>query len=201
MVSYRDLIEFVGMVAAALTALYFLYKRVIQTPLQECARQLKHFIQLPGKIDEIYSEVKPNSGKSLRDTVKRIEDNQIILMSKHRIIVDDYVTGIIETDEFGNVTWANATYLELVNRDLREVLGNGWVNVIISEDRERVFLSWKDAFKQKRAFEERFVIVKKDGSTINVHAFAYPISASEIVRGYIGKFKVVVEQKEDIIDV
>lgn len=192
---YRDLIESLGKIAAAITAIYIVYIKVIRKPVCNFCDFVHGIWKLPHKIEVIYDQLTPNSGKSLRDTVKRIEDNQILLMSKHRIIVDDYITGIIETDEYGNITWANATYLELVNRDLRDVLGNGWVNSICSKDRDRVYKSWRDAFDQKRAFEEKFCLETLGGESIKVHAFAYPISASEIVKGYIGKFKVILEEK------
>lgn len=192
---YRDLIESLGKTAAAITAIYIVYIKVIRQPVCNTCNFFKDIWNLPHKIETIYEQLTPNSGKSLRDTVKRIEDNQILLMSKHRIIVDDYVTGIIETDEYGNITWANATYLEMVDRDLRDVLGNGWVNSICSKDRDRAFKSWQDAFEQKRAFEETFCMEKYGGEIIHVSGHAYPISDSEMVKGYIGKFKVIMEKE------
>lgn len=192
---YRNIIEFIGMAAAAITAVYVVYIKVFKSPVCKICHFIRTLPELPDKIGYIYAELKPNSGNSLKDTVKRIEDNQLLLMNKHRIIVDDYVTGIVETDEKGDITWANATYLEMVNRDLREILGNGWINSVHPDDRERVYRVWKEAFEQKRAFEEKFHMEKKTGERIAVHGFAYPINANEIIRGYVGKFKVVVEQK------
>jgi PAS domain S-box-containing protein len=117
-------------------------------------------------------------------------------MNKHRIILDDYQTGIIETNEKGEITWANSTYLEFTNRDLREVIGNGWVNAIHPEDREKVYAEWQNALEQARNFEAAFRVVKQDGSIVHVQGHAFPIKGRERIQGYIGKIKIVMENKQ-----
>ena len=192
-----EILTFIGIVFGTLTAAYIFYKRVLKRPVCGFCNSVRSFFTIGGKIERVYSELTSNGGTSVKDSVKRIEDNVVVLMNKHRIIVDDYHTGILETDAKGNITWANATFLEMTSRDLREILGNGWINTVCAEDRERVYRTWHDAFTQQRPFEGAFRMVRPDGKILEVKGFAYPIKGKERIQGYIGKIKILME-KEDV---
>lgn len=189
-----EVIAFAGAIAAALTALYVFYRKVLKRPVCGFCTSVRRFFTIGDKVEYVYNELKPNSGTSLKDSVRRIEENVITLMNKHRIIVDDYHTGILETDAEGKITWANSTYLEMTNRDLREVLGNGWINAVDPTDRARVYKAWQEAFEQQRPFEGTFCIEKPNGDRLRVKGFAYPIKGKERIQGYIGKIKILMEE-------
>jgi len=194
---YRELMEILlgrGVVAGTLTTIFIFYNKYIHTPTCKFCNSVRRFFTVGEKVEFVYNELKPNGGASVKDSIKRIEENIIVLMNKHRIIVDDYHTGILETDSEGNITWANSTYLEMTNRDLREVLGNGWINSVAEKDRQEVYRAWHEAFMQQRPFEGIFFIERPDGSLLRVKGFAYPIKGKERIQGYIGKIKIVVEE-------
>lgn len=184
----------IGVIAGTLTTIFIFYNKYIRKGVCEFCEGVKRFFTMGNKVEFVYNELKPNGGASVKDSIKRIEENIIVLMNKHRIIVDDYHTGILETDSKGNITWANSTYLEMTNRDLREVLGNGWVNCVAEKDRHAVYTAWKEAFTQQRPFEGIFYIERPDGVLIRVKGFAYPIKGKERIQGYIGKIKIVMEE-------
>jgi PAS domain S-box-containing protein len=203
MQDWEQILTFIGVVFATLTAAYYFYKRILKRSVCNFCESVRRFFKvgdfledLIPKVEFVYNELKPNSGTSVKDSIKRIEDNIIVLMNKHRIILDDYQTGIIETNEKGEITWANSTYLEFTNRDLREVIGNGWVNAIHPEDREKVYAEWQNALEQARNFEAAFRVVKQDGSIVHVQGHAFPIKGRERIQGYIGKIKIVMENKQ-----
>lgn len=200
--NWEEIITFIGILLGTLTTAFYFYKRVLKRPVCkfcEAARRFftvgNYIVDLKGKVDFVYAELRPNSGSSVKDSIKRIEDNIIVLMNKNRIILDDYHTGIIETNEKGEITWANATYLELTNRDLRETIGNGWINSVHPEDRNKVYEEWTKAFEQFRNFESSFRVMKQDGSILKVQAHAFPIKGKQRIQGYIGKMKIVMESK------
>lgn len=198
--NWEEILAFLGVLLGTLTAAYYFYKRVISKTVCDFCTSVRHFFSvgnhvadLRNKVDYVYEELKPNSGSSVKDSIKRIEDNIIVLMNKHRIILDDYHTGIIETNGKGEITWANATYLELTNRELREIIGNGWINAVHPEDRARVYAEWQDAMEQARTFEGNFRILKQDGKILKVQGHAFPIKGKERIQGYIGKIKIIME--------
>ena len=192
--NFQEVLAFIAIIAGALTTIYIFYRKVVKGPVCNFCDYVKQFFTVGKKIDYVYNELKPNSGASMKDSIKRIEENIIVLMNKHRIIVDDYHTGIVETDAEGKITWANATYLEMTDRDLRDILGNGWINSVDPIERDAVYLAWQNAMEQQRPFEEKFHITKPGGDRLLVKGFAYPIKGKERIQGYIGKIKILVEE-------
>lgn len=189
----QEVLTFCAIIAGAITTIFIFYRKVVKRPVCNFCNSVRQFFNIGQKIEYVYNELKPNSGASLKDSVKRIEENIIVLMNKHRIIVDDYHTGILETDSEGKITWANATYLEMTDRDLRDILGNGWINSVDPKERDVVYLAWQNAMEQQRPFEGKFHITKPNGDRLLVKGFAYPIKGKERIQGYIGKIKILVE--------
>lgn len=201
---WQEILVFLGILFGTITAGYALYRKIFHKAICKFCEAVNDFFKvgstvkaMTDKVNYVYDELKPNSGSSVKDSVKRIEDNIIVLMNKHRIILDDYHTGIVETNQKGEITWANATYLELTNRELREILGNGWINAVHPEDRDRVFQEWSQAMQQARNFESTFRILDQNGSSLVVQGYAFPIKGRERIQGYIGKIKIVMAEGVD----
>lgn len=196
--NWEEVLAFLGVVFGTGTAAWIFYRKVLKKPICGFCKAVRGFFTMGTKVEYMYNELKPNSGASVKDSIKRIEDNIIVLMNKHKIIIDDYHTGIVETDAEGNITWANATYLDFTDRQLRDLLGNGWINAVAAEDRVRVYTEWQDALQQQRAFESEFYITKPNGSKIKVKGYAFPIKGKERIQGYIGKVKIIMEDHRDV---
>ena len=189
-------------ILTSLTAAFIFYRKVLKAPVCRICDAIRNFFtvgskvaDMEHKIEFVFQECKPNGGQSIKDAIKRIEDNQILLMNKNRIILDDYHTAIVETNAEGLITWANSTYLELTDRELRDILGNGWVNAIAPEFRDEVFADWQEALEQERNYEGYFEIQKPNGKRVKVHGTAIPTKDAEHIRGYIGKVKIIMEEK------
>jgi PAS domain-containing protein len=191
---HRELFEILGIFLTLIAAIVAFYLKVVRTTVCKLCEAVERVYLLPSRIEYIFHELRENSGKSIKDTLKRVEETQLLIVNKHRIILDDHNFGVIETDAEGNITWANQTYLQIVNADLRDVLGNGWINSICPKERDKVFKAWHTAIAQKRAFNYRFNFVVNN-TEIPVLAVAYPIAANEAIKGYVGKFKLMVEVK------
>lgn len=187
-------LEILGIVAGTLTTIYIFYIKVLKAPVCKFCESVERIYMLPSRIEHIFNELQENSGKSLKDTIKRLEETQILLINKHKILMDDYPLGIVETDAEGRITWANATYLEYVDLDLRDVLGNGWINAVEPTSRQRIYDSWQAAIEQQRMFNEHFIL-EINGKRVEVQGVAYPIRANEIIKGYIGKIKLLMDEQ------
>jgi len=108
-------------------------------------------------IKVIEKEFSPNGGRSIRDSINRIDENQSNLMSlKHS--VHAYWDKTLDipmfiADRSGSCTWANKAYLKLTNRNLDEILDGNWEITVHQEDRESVREEWYNACEDGRSFE------------------------------------------------
>jgi PAS domain S-box-containing protein len=149
--------------------------------------------ELSDKVNIILSEVTPNHGTSLKDTISRIEcitynNEKMIRMigDRQKWILDKQNIPIFESDSDGMCTWANDAYLEFLKRDSTEVLGNGWRNFIHEDDRVRVVSEWEKAVTEGRSSQSTYRMINKDGEVFNVECYA----TKHIDNGYSGNIKI-----------
>lgn len=120
------------------------------------------------KLREIYQEVVPNGGTSLRDAINRIEGRQVVADQRHQAVVSLTDIAMFESDAGGRCVWANRAYLRMVDKSLNDIQGNGWVNIVHPMDRDRVFEEWQKAVVQNREFGMRYRVVCSEGEETHV---------------------------------
>lgn len=160
-----------GQVAAALTAAGVVYRFVIR-PVASTLRKITAVYE---KVDRLSIEFQRNGGGSLRDAIDRIEATTMKQDERQRILLGIVPFGIAETTSEGKLVFANRTYLRWTEREEREVLGDGWVNVIHPEDRERVRNEWDEAWRSHRAYEGHFRMISQTGEAFPVFCRAIPM--------------------------
>ena len=186
------------LLGAAMGAAIAIYKR-IKPPTCIIWNTIVNIVKGPSRLEQIYKEVTPNDGSSLKDAVQRVDrrvgklENKVeVLKNKTRILVDDLPICIVETDHEGNLTWANSTYLDLTGRTMEELLGTGWINIIPQEEREEVLKYWRSALENKTHFDATFTIQSTNGHKYKVKGHAFPVITDKI-EGYVGKVKTIME--------
>lgn len=167
-----DQIEASGKVAAAAAALYAsvrtmfpLYKRLKARHDSRVARDraLDEMLDLVRKMHE---ELRPNSGKTIRDSLDRIEVRQVVSEQRWRITIFDHERGIIEFTERGKLAWANRTFRELTGRDQEQLLDDGWINALQHDTREQVLAEWQACVEQQRDYETTLTVQRTDNTAI-----------------------------------
>jgi|SRR5882724_3571327 len=146
------------------------------------------------KINEISKEFVPNHGSSLKDILNKMQgelsrNTELTekIATRQKWIFDNREMPIFESDEEGKCVWVNLAYLDLVKRDMHFLLGNGWKNVIASEDRDRVIHNWEACVKDGRDAEDTYSMVDVDGKTFKVFTAACKTGKY----GYVGAIKVL----------
>lgn len=94
--------------------------------------------------------------------------------------------GIFRTDSDGLTTYVNPKWSELSGLPEEEAKGNGWLNAIHPDDRERLSESWLNDFKSKKESSSEYRLLKPDGSIIWVMGNSVPELIGDEVTGYIG---------------
>lgn len=150
-------------------------------------------LQTRGKLDamaaqlaNITKELSPNGGSSLRDsvdglraTVNLIDTRQVLQNERLKAITGDAPEGLKEFNAIGQLIWANRTYARWVNRDLAELVGNGWINTVFLADRDRVKREWAEVVREGRNYETAYRDVTPDGKVFLVAVRATAMRASD----------------------
>jgi len=120
-------------------------------------KKLKPYTTITDDISKIKAELTSNSGKSLKDLVKKIEvdveSNTNLtktIMCRQRWILDNRSEPIFETDEKGSFTWVNEAFIRITKRSCFDLLDNKWKNIIEESHRDSVFEHWNQAILEKR---------------------------------------------------
>jgi PAS domain-containing protein len=147
-----------------------------------------------GKINAMSKEFYPNHGSSLKDDIIQIRvaleaNTQLTqkISTRQRWELNNQQGPIFESDSAGQCTWANASYLSLIKRDLPFILGNGWKNIIAPEDRDRVVHAWEQCIKDGIDSEDTYLIINSDGNKVKVHSIVCKMGSY----GYIGTMKII----------
>lgn len=82
-------------------------------------------------------------------------------------------------DENGLIVEDCPGWREFSGQSLEEYRGNGWLDAIHAEDRERVFRLWTDSVSRGARFGTSFRVQSKDGVWHVINSRAAPVSESE----------------------
>jgi len=143
-------------------------------------------------IEYISKQIKPNGGSSILDKLQRIERRQIISDYRYSIILNNIDIAMYETDHTGACLWVSEEWTKYTGLHLEHARGNGWINAVYYEDRDKVFEEWKDSLDQKREFRLKYRIMHVDTQqvteVIGYSCFIYDHSGNPIATvGFIKK--------------
>ncbi|MHC4413502.1 MAG: PAS domain-containing protein [Planctomycetota bacterium] len=97
---------------------------------------------------------------------------------------------LFEADPEGNVIWVNRTLVRMVRRMPGEILGNGWINMLHSEDRDAVRHAWHEAIRDEVELETELRIISTEGEILPVVCKAYLMhDINGLVIGWLVSFK------------
>ena len=112
--------------------------------------------KLARKVEE---ELAPNSGKSLRDVVDRIEEQGATTQRQVADIAADesacrvhYPFGLWRTDDKGYVVSVNEKWLEIMGSTAESAMGTGWLNCLESSEVEQIERQLDQCLDGQRTF-------------------------------------------------
>ncbi len=105
--------------------------------------------------------------------------------------------GIFETDPEGNCLFVNERWCEMAGLSSEQARGQGWVNALHPEDRDRIFREWYDAATEGREFacEYRFRTPQGKVTWLSGSAVALRADTGQIA-GYIGTVTDITQRKQ-----
>ena len=146
-----------------------------------------HIREEEAALARIEAELRPNGGESLRDAINDIANKQHEQDAFGRALLHTSNLATLRTDAHGKLTHINRAYQYLTGWSLDEVKGDGWVNAISPEDRDRIKHRWQEAVASKREFHDDIIFVRPDGAKFEAHANVYrEMDSQGKVRGWLG---------------
>lgn len=102
--------------------------------------------------------------------------------------------GIFRTDAQGQCLYVNETWQAMTGLSLQQALGDGWLQALHPDDRERVFLAWQQNTQAQRASSVEYRFQHDDGRVVWVLRRATPErDAQGDVIGFIGSVTDITE--------
>lgn len=151
---------------------------------------------LQAQVREIHNEMHPKDENTLKQSfdklkvdIDKMSKDVLFMTARQWAILNTADQPTFETDSEGRLVRANKAYLDLVERQIDELKGNGWKIIIHPSDREVVTKEWDTAIREQRNFESEFRIVTPSGRTYAVECIAVPIYFSGmLVFGFLGRY-------------
>ena len=103
-----------------------------------------------------------------------------------KTLANNSPTGIFRTDKKGNTTYVNPKWSEITSCSFDEAIGNGWQKYLHPEDRKRLIKHWQKRIEEQESSNERYRIVRSDGTIRWVLGYAVPEMVDGELKGYVG---------------
>jgi PAS domain S-box-containing protein len=173
---FTNILSVLEFIIAAITVCGFLYggfiwiirpiKKLIADAKTNADQNTKIIKILDEKIipfiDRMDHDFSPNSGKSMRDCIDRIDDSIRLGELRSKMISNSLVsTGTYECDADGNWTWVNNALVEMFGMSKDEMLHQGWLMGVKHTERQHVWEQWHIAIKNDIPYEAEYTVVNQ----------------------------------------
>lgn len=170
------------------------YRKVVVPAIAASRTHRALLTEVSETVRVISKELHPNSGGSMRDSLTRVElrlevmDETIAMQGAfQRSMASTARNGLFHACPEGEYLWVNDTWCSAVGITAAEAKGWGWINAVLSADRERVRSEWVMSVADKRIFRAEYRVQHIHTSAISVvRTEAFPVFVGEDVVGYVG---------------
>lgn len=139
-------------------------KEMIATSIENQNKLSSAIKELHADYQEVKNMVAPNGGSSLIDLANWLYAKSIAQD------FDNEAAILAQANKSGHLMNVNRMFTRVTGRTEGELIGNGWVNAIVGQDRQRVIHEWKDALAEGRDYLSEFSLSDLDGNESAVEA-------------------------------
>lgn len=182
-------------VSAALIVLWRYFFKPLKTAvvsLRKHSEGITHILPLLSAGRERWPE-QSGSGSFLHyiDTLDaRVTHNEC----RTEVILDLSPHPVYECNPTGECIFANGLLCDLFGLSAEDMMGSGWLEGILPEERERVFETWQSSVNNKIPYECSYTIRnRKTGVRHNAVTRALPLEHDGVLIGYLGIFSSIEE--------
>ena len=149
---------------------------------------------LDERLKDVQYEMKPNSGKSMRDELGRITTS----LAENTWLTQQAIslTGSIafRSDVAGQCVWVSEEWSKITGMSLEQARGNGWIQAIDERDRDTVYHDWIESCGHRRPFEHVYRYVNAmTGVSTTVRDRGAEVTVGEKVTGFFRHCRIPVD--------
>ena len=130
-----------------------------------------------------------DSGSAMEDSLRRSEE-------RYRALVQGGAQITWVASPSGEMLEDSAEWRWITGQTVEEFLGNGWLDSIHPEDRERVEREWGESLRTGRIFDDRFRMRARGGAYRHYDVRAVPIERDGKIAEWVGACTDVTSQRE-----
>jgi PAS domain S-box-containing protein len=129
------------------------------------------------------------TGPATEETLRRSEE-------RYRALVQGGAQIIWVASPEGEMLEDSAEWRWITGQTVEEFLGNGWLDSIHPEDRDRVERDWRECLRTGRIFDDRFRMRTRGGAYRHYDVRAVPIERDGKIAEWVGACSDVTSQRE-----
>jgi PAS domain S-box-containing protein len=129
------------------------------------------------------------SGPATEEALRRSEE-------RYRALVQGGAQIVWVASPSGEMVEDSAEWRWITGQTVEEFLGNGWLDSIHPEDRERVERVWRECLRTGRIFDDRFRMRARGGAFRHYDVRAVPIERDRQIAEWVGACTDVTSQRE-----
>jgi PAS domain S-box-containing protein len=129
------------------------------------------------------------TGPATEEALRRSEE-------RYRALVQGGAQIVWVASPAGEMLEDSAEWRWITGQTVEEFLGNGWLDSIHPEDRERVERDWRDCLRTGRIFDDRFRMRARAGAYRHYDVRAVPIERDGKIAEWVGACTDVTSQRE-----
>ncbi len=129
------------------------------------------------------------TGPATEEALRRSEE-------RYRALVQGGAQIVWVASPTGEMLEDSAEWRWITGQTVEEFLGNGWLDSIHPEDRERVERDWRDCLRTGRIFDDRFRMRARAGAYRHYDVRAVPIERDGKIAEWVGACTDVTSQRE-----
>src|SRR5205814_4967647 len=116
--------------------------------------------------------------------------------ARYRSLVQAGAQVVWVTAPTGEIVEDSPEWRWITGQSLDEYLGNGWLDVIHPDDRDRVASAWRECVRTGRVFDNRYRVRTKAGAYRHYDVRAVPIERAGTIIEWVGASTDVTAQRE-----
>lgn len=174
----------------------------VKTHIDDMKTKLQVIPGMQSQLNEVFKEVKPNSGTSLKDRVeeaiKKVHENTVLTQTvaafqRAKLYLDPLPAFFC--DGKGEVVGITAGYTRLTGLELAGLVKEGWKRAVHPDDLPEVLKLWHDSLRTGTIFVHEFKYINRAmHSVTSCRVIAEPITVDGAagVQGWAGRIEEVV---------
>lgn len=114
--------------------------------------------------------------KRLKEYLIDVHNQELMNTGRLRLLMKNDSVGHFECDKVGRCVWVNQALADLFGCERGDMLGNGWLNYVVEEQRTGVIENWTKSIRYDVPYTWSYDIIhNKTKEVISVHAISVAI--------------------------